>query len=908
MDVEGIPETTVDFKIFPVVSITSACLEQKRRDYMEYLSPWILNYPWFREVFSIRSPSFHQTRAHLSGRVNFGESIEDEWFIVWLLVQISRLDSSVIIQIIDEDGQFLLIEAADELPKWLSPDNATNRVWIHNGLLCIIQLDVSKQLSVADSLDVFAAAQVSKNRGIFSSEELQSTITKRIHGYPERIEKIKHTAHVKLPYPAAAVLALPEHNALVRSALSTWAIHHSDPIVMRTLRKHLKTNSALFCQAIRTQRDTEKVGEPNQWPLLRSQVSEFVFCTCTLSRIQYAKWRSLPTPTGIHFPESSASSSDRLAIELGLKLIVGLEIMLMKAKSNSHERPMLESQDLDSSSCTSWDRYFSRLNAVGYFRNELPGSQLHNDLTKSAKEFFITHIIRESDQSKELSGQSQLGSLLRQILTVVEQNPDRVPSLEEFRAREQSLQPPDDESWLYITPEQLDDMVTERNGIKANNFDDVIQDRKPGSVIEMLDKFVAGSSSYEGVELDGARLGGKRKCTPHGSGADVSTDDEDEDDDAERKNNSSCEDKPWDLVSEDSEDGFNECGPTGTSSKAEGSLNMYDMMRSLLSKINDPFCLDSKKSTSETTRSNPTGRSIVSKTNTDVFLSSDSSSEELLDLYGPNTDRHADYASSLSSSSSYDEDGNDSNNGNENGSVLKSVPRRLKWWQRKKAASSLSNGDREKQAISDFLPFRDTHRTNGTAIVNDQLSQFDCTRHPAESETAQTVCSMGSGQSWMSQPRSGIAERENTDLTSFYAQMEKELAGQPANIGRLVELTASQNPEFGALNGRDRHGLSGRKKLRPNPRRARLAHAEEFESDDSDEDLEITTNTEPRPSSSHAAPPQRMSDHVMRNLCASIIPPGSEWQPPTGPAAQLFTALGIPVNQIGSAKQTNSRN
>ena len=28
----------------------------------------------------------------------------------------------------DSDGEFLLIEAADYLPKWINPDSATNRV------------------------------------------------------------------------------------------------------------------------------------------------------------------------------------------------------------------------------------------------------------------------------------------------------------------------------------------------------------------------------------------------------------------------------------------------------------------------------------------------------------------------------------------------------------------------------------------------------------------------------------------------------------------------------------------------------------------------------------------------------------------------------------------------------------
>lgn len=75
-------------------------------------------------------------------------------------------------------------------------------------------------------------------------------------------------------------------------------------------------------------------------------------------------------------------------------------------------------------------------------------------------------------------------------------------------------------------------------------------------------------------------MGSKRKSTPHNSSADVLTDDEG---DGQQKETSSSESEQWDSVSEDSEDGFTECGPADTSLKAEESLNMYDIMRSLLS-------------------------------------------------------------------------------------------------------------------------------------------------------------------------------------------------------------------------------------------------------------------------------------------------------------------------------------
>lgn len=43
--------------------------------------------------------------------------------------------NDLVIQINDSDGEFLLIEAADYLPKWLNPESAENRVSVTYAIL-----------------------------------------------------------------------------------------------------------------------------------------------------------------------------------------------------------------------------------------------------------------------------------------------------------------------------------------------------------------------------------------------------------------------------------------------------------------------------------------------------------------------------------------------------------------------------------------------------------------------------------------------------------------------------------------------------------------------------------------------------------------------------------------------------
>jgi hypothetical protein len=68
------------------------------------------------------------------GRTNYGDSVEDEWLIVYILRELSKNNPDLWIKVADTDGEFLLIEAANALPRWLNPEIADNRVCFQNFL------------------------------------------------------------------------------------------------------------------------------------------------------------------------------------------------------------------------------------------------------------------------------------------------------------------------------------------------------------------------------------------------------------------------------------------------------------------------------------------------------------------------------------------------------------------------------------------------------------------------------------------------------------------------------------------------------------------------------------------------------------------------------------------------------
>lgn len=64
----------------------------------------------------------------LHGQTNYGDSIEDEWLVVYLLRELTKQFPDLWVRVMDSDGEFLLAEAANALPPWLTPEVAENRV------------------------------------------------------------------------------------------------------------------------------------------------------------------------------------------------------------------------------------------------------------------------------------------------------------------------------------------------------------------------------------------------------------------------------------------------------------------------------------------------------------------------------------------------------------------------------------------------------------------------------------------------------------------------------------------------------------------------------------------------------------------------------------------------------------
>uniref|UniRef100_A0A8C7TJQ3 Ecdysoneless homolog (Drosophila) n=1 Tax=Oncorhynchus mykiss TaxID=8022 RepID=A0A8C7TJQ3_ONCMY len=229
------------FLVQPNLSDTQAdelCLQHLVEEILAKVAPLLMRHIWQQQPFNLK---YHTEKggvpAHIGGSTVFGDNVEDEWFIVYLLLQITQSFPELAARLEDNDGEFLLIEAADYLPKWLNPESSENRVFLHRGELYILPCpsrsgDVGLPRDAVPSVTQALALLSSHTQACLASPKIRTALGKRLAGYPEKIQANLHHAHCFLPAGIATVLA--QRPDLVAPAVSAFYLR--DPVDLQACR------------------------------------------------------------------------------------------------------------------------------------------------------------------------------------------------------------------------------------------------------------------------------------------------------------------------------------------------------------------------------------------------------------------------------------------------------------------------------------------------------------------------------------------------------------------------------------------------------------------------------------------------------------------------------------------------
>uniref|UniRef100_A0A5F9C518 Ecdysoneless cell cycle regulator n=1 Tax=Oryctolagus cuniculus TaxID=9986 RepID=A0A5F9C518_RABIT len=419
-------EDTVEYRLFLIPDERrdpekhKEILEKSIERIMTQFAPMLVSYIWQNQPFNLRyKPGKGDVPAHIFGMTKFGDNIEDEWFIVYLIKQITKEFPELVARIEDNDGEFLLIEAADFLPKWLDPDNSANRVFFHHGELCIIPAPrkpgaeswlPTSPPTIPQALDIIST-HLEK---VVASESIRAAVNRRIRGYPGKIEASLHRAHCFLPAGIAAVLK--QCPRLVAAAVQAFYLR--DPIDLRA------------CRVFKTfLPETRIMTSAHGFEILCSKCSP-------------------------HFSDSKKS---------------------LKTTS-----PL-------------WASFLKSLKKNDYFKELIEGSAQYQERLEMAKNYFQLSVNRPESSLAMSPGE--------EILTLLQTTPFEI---EELKKEEADLPPEDDDKWLDLSPDQLDQLLQEAAGKKESQSiskEEEEQNYDLNQVSKSMKAFISKVSTHKGAEL-----------------------------------------------------------------------------------------------------------------------------------------------------------------------------------------------------------------------------------------------------------------------------------------------------------------------------------------------------------------------------------------------------------------------
>merc|ERR1719189_51720 len=401
---------------------------------------------------------FYESEEFIEGKVTISDNVEDEWYIISLLFRISENLDNVVIQVNDQDGEVLLIESADVLPKWAQdPEMVENRVFICRGAVHIIPIAKSPaELTplpsancpeVEDAIQtVFRFSNITK-----ASYHVQNAIRSRMKNYPNDWSDLMHYTHLLVPKNLQYVLENAKSNNLISKAIRLF--YHRDHIDLKVCRllKQMNPKSG--------QLELVKVG---------LNLTKCLYAMLSKQKFNPDKKSGWPTSM------NDQNNPDFKALNLGAKLTCGFEIL---ANTKTHQDDLKQS-------------YIQSLTNKGYFQSELKGSKKYNGLLAEAEK----HLLQNSSDLVVKTPAMQLCELLKEHMEDPKQS----------GSKKDDLKPEDDDSWIELKPETFDDMLSAHFKLK----DDVTSDQSANKnkstqdIPSEVKNFLKAMSDFEGVETE----------------------------------------------------------------------------------------------------------------------------------------------------------------------------------------------------------------------------------------------------------------------------------------------------------------------------------------------------------------------------------------------------------------------
>ncbi|KAG8742893.1 hypothetical protein FRC12_015236 [Ceratobasidium sp. 428] len=498
--VPQVSEDTLEYSLYPRSSThVPASLRTLILDYVAGLLP--STFIWHRDSFELNiqysdskppqnsSEELRPMSWVFEGRMRVGDCVDDEWCAVWLLREIS-VKWDLVVSVHDSDGEFLLIEAADALEPWITPENAENRVWIHKGELHLVPLqhvsdpstrppgqikgELGESLDIQEELAPYLNAEdaiglvLDEKVLTLADERVQQAAWNRVVKYPSALSQHIHRTKAYVPVDIARVLAT--NPALVQRAVE--AFYTRDNLQLRAAQK-----------------------------MVRFPPKPDALTSVSMTRPAYAQLvgQVFYPPKVFGIWEEVEGTPERRWRDVGMKVACGFEMMYAESKAsirslagdtNESREARMDALHRDSNYTT----YIQELENLGYFGRELSGSQKYKERERAAADKYIQ--LRTSDNATRPSFAAQVEAALHASTEPFAPSGD----LEE-----------DSMDWLNVDESTFDNMLEQRFSRKSAteqsdlDAEDKLAQEQANRLQELAKKvegFVEGKGDLEGARFD----------------------------------------------------------------------------------------------------------------------------------------------------------------------------------------------------------------------------------------------------------------------------------------------------------------------------------------------------------------------------------------------------------------------
>ncbi|TDL28785.1 SGT1-domain-containing protein [Rickenella mellea] len=492
----SIAEDTLQYTLYPLSGLSEQTSPSALAALiLEFVDTLLPNFIWHRDTFELKvlseSPP-EQCKWTLGGHMRVGDSVDDEWCAVWLLKEISaRWDFAV--SVIDSDGEFLLIEAADHLPSWVTPSNAENRVWIYRSNIHLIPISYTSPssrrrerrilpgsaqnddedemdfagdsedgfLSVEDALPILTGPDTDTR----APKSVEDAVWAKISGYPSYARQHIHTTKAYIPIEIAK--ALSQDVTLVQKA--TEAFYTRDAIQLRAAQR-----------------------------MSRFPPSNLVLTTVKLTRPGYAQLvgqKFHPPKIFGEFKERTGTPAWRWR-DTGMKIACGFEMLYQESKGhaesviNASEATNADARKDALQRSPEYSKYINDLSRSGYFKGEVQGSKIWKELEEKAMSTYVD--IRKKDDSTRASFALSVNKAISRTARMSYESPG---------------DDEDSDDWLNVDPETFESRAGDHSheAMVIDHEGDPIaeaQAKNLSSLAEKVNKFVEGEGSMEGALFD----------------------------------------------------------------------------------------------------------------------------------------------------------------------------------------------------------------------------------------------------------------------------------------------------------------------------------------------------------------------------------------------------------------------